>query len=100
MPVISALNKEEQNDPEQRFLDATLGGKTPNRSRTGGEDDETGHEPQRPGGERIAEIDEDKLDEPNQVEGEIRLGLRRIAKSKSQPKHEQSGCGGAEEQRP
>ena len=66
--------REEENDPEERFLDATLGGKTPNRSRTGGEDDEAGHEPQRPGGEGVAEIDQDKLDEARQVEGEIRLG--------------------------
>ena len=49
---------------------------------------------------RVAEIDQDKLDELGQVEGKIGFGLRRIAKGKAQAKHEQSGRERAEKQGP
>jgi hypothetical protein len=83
MPVISALKgaKKKRMTQSSRFLDAALGGEAPDRRRACGEDHEAGNKPQGAGGERIAEIDQDELDEPRQVEGEVGLGTGRIAES-------------------
>ena len=63
-------------------------------------DHEAGNKTQGACGQRVAEIDQDKLDELRQVEGEVGFGLRRIAKGKAQAKHEQSGRERAEKQGP
>ena len=85
MPVISALKGAKKNRMTQSNASVTapLGGETPDRRNARANDHEAGNKTQGAGGQRVAEIDQDKLDELRQVEGKIGLGLRRIAKGKA-----------------
>ena len=68
---------------------AALGGEAPDGCNTCRENESAGDEPHRAGGEGIAEIDQDELHEPEDIESEVRLGLGRVAKCNAQTKHEQ-----------